>query len=139
MKIQSQNLKNNNENYDKLILFTKNLSYDKKADDLGKIRDEIVDTVLPYIENANDLVYSKFLTPKDLNETFSFPKGNIDHITLTGKQNYNNRTFSDNPNNFYSYYNFPNVYYCGAGSFPCGSVAGTAGYMCSKQLVRNDH
>ena len=69
---------NNNENYDKLILFTKNLSYDKKADDLGKIRDEIVDTVLPYIENANDLVHSKFLTPKDLNETFSFPKGNID-------------------------------------------------------------
>ena len=135
----AQRTMNNNENYDKLILFTKNLSYDKKADDLGKIRDEIVDTVLPYIENANDLVYSKFLTPKDLNETFSFPKGNIDHITLTGKQNYNNRTFSDNPNNFYSYYNFPDVYYCGAGSFPCGSVAGTAGYMCSKQLVRNDH
>ena len=43
---------NNNENYDKLILFTKNLSYDKKADDLGKIKDEIVDTVLPYIEKC---------------------------------------------------------------------------------------
>ena len=90
------------------------------------------------IENADDLVYSKFLTPKDLNETFSFPKGNIDHITLTGKQNYNKRTFSNNPNNFYSYFDFHDVYYCGAGSFPCGSVAGTAGYMCSKQLIRND-
>ena len=135
----AQRTMNNNDNYDKLILFTKNLSYDKKADDLDKIKDEIVDTVLPYIENADDLVYSKFLTPKDLNETFFFPKGNIDHKTLTGKKNYNKRTFSDNPNNFYSYYNFSDVYYCGAGSFPCGSVAGTAGYMCSKQLIRNDH
>ena len=65
---------NNKENYDKIILFTKNLSYDKKADDLDKIKDEIINTVLPYIENADDLVYSKFLTPKDLNETFSFQK-----------------------------------------------------------------
>jgi phytoene dehydrogenase-like protein len=115
------------------------LSYDKKADDLDKVKDEIINSVLPYIENADDLVYSKFLTPKDLNETFSFPKGNIDHITLTGKQNYNKRTYSKNPNNFYSYYDLKDVYYCGAGSFPCGSVAGTAGYMCSKQLIRNDH
>ena len=135
----AQRTMNNKENYDKLILFTKNLSYDKKADDLDKVKDEIINTVLPYIENADDLVYSKFLTPKDLNETFFFPKGNIDHITLTGKQNYNNRTFSRNPNNFYSYYDLKDVYYCGAGSFPCGSVAGTAGYMCSKQLIRNDH
>ena len=37
------------------------------------------------------------------------------------------------------YYDLKDVYYCGAGSFPCGSVAGTAGYMCSKQLIRNDH
>ena len=135
----AQRSMNNKENYDKLILFTKNLSYDKKADDLDKVKDEIINSVLPYIENADDLVYSKFLTPKDLNETFSFPKGNIDHITLTGKQNYNKRTYSKNPNNFYSYYDLKDVYYCGAGSFPCGSVAGTAGYMCSKQLIRNDH
>lgn len=135
----AQRTMNNKENYDKLILFSKNLSYDKKADDLDKVKNEIIKTVLPYIENADDLVYSKFLTPKDLNETFFFPKGNIDHITLTGKQNFNKRTFSKNPNNFYSYYDLKDVYYCGAGSFPCGSVAGTAGYMCSKQLIRNDH
>ena len=135
----AQRTMNNEESYDKLILFTKNLSYDKKADDLDKVKDEIINTVLPYIENADDLVDSKFLTPKDLNKTFFFPKGNIDHITLTGKQNYNKRTFSKNPNNFYSYYDLKDVYYCGAGSFPCGSVAGTAGYMCSKQLIRNDH
>ena len=92
---------------------------------------------MPHIENPEDLVYSKFLTPKDLNETFLFPKGYIDHSTLTGDQNYNKRTFSDNKDNFYSYYDYENIFYCGAGSFPCGSVAGTPGYMCSKQLIRN--
>ena len=84
------------------------------------------------------MVYSKFLTPKDLNETFYFPEGNIDHMTLDGNQNFDKRTFSADSNNFYKYYDFDNIYYCGAGSFPCGSVAGTPGYMCAKQLTRNE-
>ena len=53
----AQRTMNNKENYDKLILFTKNLSYDKKADDLDKIKEEIINTVLPYIENPSDLVF----------------------------------------------------------------------------------
>jgi phytoene dehydrogenase-like protein len=126
----------NKENYDKLIFFTKNLSYNKKANDLEDIKKKIVSTVLPYIENSDDLVYSKFLTPKDLNETFLFPKGNIDHLTMTGGQNFDKRTFSSQASNFYSYYDYDNIYYCGAGSFPCGSVAGTPGYMCSKQIIK---
>ena len=73
----------------------------------------------------------------DLNETFLFPKGNIDHTTLTGNQNFEKRTFSNKKDNFYSYYGYENIFYCGAGSFPCGSVAGTPGYMCSKQLIRS--
>ena len=30
---------------------------------------------------------------------------------------------------------FDDIYYCGAGSFPCGSVAGTPGYMCAKHII----
>ena len=127
----------NHEDYDKLIFFTKNLSFDKKADNLSDIKDRIISKVIPHIENPEDIVFSKFLTPMDLNETFLFPKGNIDHITLTGNQNYEKRTFSNNKDNFYSYYEYDNIFYCGAGSFPCGSVAGTPGYMCSKQLMRS--
>ena len=127
----------NSEDFDKLIFFTKNFSYNKEAIKLNDIKEKIISTVIPHIENPEDLVYSKLLTPKDLNETFLFPKGNIDHSTLTGNQNYNRRTFSHNKDNFYSYYGYENIFYCGAGSFPCGSVAGTAGYMCSKQLIRN--
>lgn len=29
-----------------------------------------------------------------------------------------------------------NVYLCGSGTYPCGSVTGTPGYMCSQQLLR---
>ena len=84
----------------------------------------------------NDLLETIFLTPKDLKEKFFFPKGNIDHMTLTKNQNFNKRTFSSNPDsNFYQYFNHENIYYCGAASFPCGSVAGTPGYICSKQIV----
>ena len=134
----AQRTMNNNENFDKLIFFTKNISFNKKAEDLEKVKEQIISTVLPYIENSDDLVYSKFLTPKDLNETFLFPKGNIDHSTMTGQQNFDKRTFSSKSENFYSYYDYKSVYYCGAGSFPCGSVAGTPGYMCSKQIINNN-
>ena len=133
----AQRKMNNKEDFDKLIFFTKNFSYNKEAKNLNDIKEKIISTVMPHIENPEDLIYSKFLTPKDLNETFLFPKGNIDHSTLTGDQNYNKRKFSDNKDNFYSYYDYENIFYCGAGSFPCGSVAGTPGYMCSKQLIRN--
>ena len=132
----AQRKMNNKEDFDKLIFFTKNFSYDKAASRLEDVKEKIISTVIPHIENPDDLVYSKFLTPKDLNETFLFPKGNIDHTTLTGNQNYDKRTFSNNKDNFYSYYGYENIYYCGAGSFPCGSVAGTPGYMCSKQIIR---
>ena len=58
-------------------------------------------------------------------------------MTLTKNQNFAKRTFSNNPETkFYQYFNHEDIYYCGAGAFPCGSVAGTPGYMCSKQLIK---
>ena len=128
----------NNEDLDKIILFTKNLSFDKSAEKIDDVKEKIISKVISHIKNPEDLVYSKFLTPKDLNETFYFPEGNIDHMTLDGNQNFDKRTFSSDSKNFYKYYDFDNIYYCGAGSFPCGSVAGTPGYMCAKQLTRKD-
>lgn len=127
----------NNEKLDKLILFTKNFSFDKNSNDLSHARDKIISLLSKHIDNIEDLCETKFLTPKDLNEQFYFPKGNIDHMTLTHNQNFNKRTFSNNPQeNFYQYLHYQDIYYCGAGSFPCGSVAGTPGYICSKQIIR---
>lgn len=132
----AQRSMNNNENFEKVIFFTKNLSYQKTSINLKDVENKIISSVLPFIENTDDLIFSKFLTPKDLNEIFLFPKGNIDHSAMTGNQNFDKRTFSSDPEKFYSYYDYENIYYCGAGSFPCGSVAGTPGYMCSQQLIR---
>ena len=82
---------------------------------------------------------SKFITPKDLSEIFLFPKGNIDHLSLSTNQNFDKRSLSSEPNDkFYRYSDYNNIYYCGAGSFPCGSVAGTPGYMSTKQFLNEE-
>ena len=47
----------NNEDFDKLIFFTKNLSYDKKALSLDKVKERIISTVIPLIENPEDIVF----------------------------------------------------------------------------------
>ena len=128
----------NVEKLDKLILFTKNFSFSKNASLLYKAENKIISLLSKHIENIDDLVETIFLSPKDLNEKFYFPQGNIDHMTLTKNQNFNKRTFSSNPDiNFYQYFNHENIYYCGAASFPCGSVAGTPGYICANQIIKN--
>ena len=75
--------------------------------------------------------------PKDLQELFLFPGGNLDHTMLTGGQQFSDRQFSSDPaTDFYRFGNLDNVHLCGSATYPCGSVAGTPGYMCSQQLLR---
>ena len=125
----------NFEKYDKLILFTKNVSFDKTGEELNDVHEKIKQKVFQYISNPSDCVKSVFLTPKDMKNEFYFPGGNIDHVMLTKGQNFDSRNyrFSDK-NNFYNIGDFEDIFYCGAGSYPCGSVAGTPGYMCYKQI-----
>ena len=131
---------NNSENFDKIICFTKNFSFNKNSNDLIYAEQNIIEKISKLISNPEDLVGTKFLTPKDLNKTFFFPEGNIDHIAMDGSQNFDKRTFSSNPNtNFYNYSNYENIYYGGAGIFPCGSVAGTSGFMSSKQIIKDSN
>ncbi len=133
----AQRLMKNNEPFDKLIFFIKNFSHNRKSEELNHVKDQIMTTMFQYIENPEDCVGTEFLTPKDLTEIFYFPEGNIDHMALNKDQNFEKRHFSENiENGFYSYANYNNIFYCGAGAYPCGSVAGTAGYMCAKQLKR---
>jgi len=129
----------NIEDFDKIILFTKNFSFENKGENLNEIKNNIISSFLNFIENPEDLIDSKFITPKDLSEIFLFPKGNIDHLSLSTNQNFDKRSLSSNPHdNFYKYSDYSNIFYCGAGSFPCGSVAGTPGYMSSKQFLKGE-
>ena len=101
------------------------------------IEEEAKQKVLEYVNNPEDCIWTRLLTPRDLQSLFYFPGGNLDHTMLTGGQTYFDRNFSSDPeNHFYRFGDKENVYLCGAGTYPCGSVAGTPGYMCSQQLLK---
>ena len=52
-------------------------------------------------------------------------------------ENFEKRTFSENDNSFYNFGDLSYVFYCVYGAYPCGSVAGTAGYMCYKNITKH--
>ena len=125
------------EPFDRLAVFFKNLSLGKNGAALPEVESNVRDKLLAYVDNPEDCVWTRLLMPKDLQQLFLFPGGNLDHTMLTGGQTFFDRTYSDDPaRNFYRFGGLDNVYLCGSGTYPCGSVAGTPGYMCSQQLLR---
>jgi len=129
---------NHDEPFDRLAVFFKNLSLGRKGADLAGVESQVKETVLRQVENPEDCAWTRLLTPRDLQQLFLFPGGNIDQTMLTGGQTYFDRTYSDDPaKSFYQFGELENVYLCGSGTYPCGSVTGTPGFMCSQQLLRN--
>jgi len=125
------------EPFDRLAVFFKNLSLGQNGEVLPAVEQQVKAKLLEQIENPQDCVWTRLLTPRDLQQLFHFPGGNLDHTMLTGGQTYFDRTYSDDPEkDFYRFGGLDNVYICGAGTYPCGSIAGTPGYMCSQQLLR---
>ena len=125
------------EPFDRLAVFFKNLSLGRTGAELANVEEQVKSKLLAYVENPEDCVWTRLLMPKDLQQLFFFPGGNLDHTMLTGGQTFFDRTYSDDPSgNFYRFGELDNVYLCGSGTYPCGSVAGTPGYMCSQQLLR---
>ena len=126
------------EPFDRLAVFFKNLSLSERGVDLSDVENQVREEILQQIENPQDCVWTRLLTPRDLQQLFHLPGGNLDHTMLTGGQTFFDRTYADDPaTNFYRFGSLDNVYLCGSGTYPCGSVAGTAGYMCSQQLLRH--
>ena len=125
------------EPFDRLTLFFKNLALNHRGDALPGVEASVRAQVLAHVANPQDCVWSRLLSPKDLQHLFLFPGGNLDHTMLVGGQTFSDRQFSADPEtHFYAFGQLPNVSYCGAGSYPCGSIAGTPGYMCAQQLIR---
>lgn len=126
------------ESFDRLAVFFKNFSLGRTGDALPEVERQVKAKLFDYIENPEDCVWSRLLTPRDLQQLFHFPGGNLDHTMLTGGQTFFDRTYSDDPaSDFYRFGELDNVYMCGSGTYPCGSVTGTPGYMCSQQLLRH--
>ncbi len=125
------------EPFDRLAVFFKNLSLGENGAVLADVEAEIREKVLAQIDNAEDCVWTRLLTPRDLQQLFHFPGGNLDHTMLVGGQTFFDRNYAADPAaDFYRFGELDNVYLCGSGTYPCGSVTGTPGYMCSQQLLR---
>ena len=125
------------EPFDRLAVFFKNLSLGETGENLPQVEEQVKQKLLAQIENPQDCVWTRLLTPRDLQQLFHFPGGNLDHTMLTGGQTFFDRTYADNPaTDFYRFGELENVYLCGSGTYPCGSVTGTPGFMCSQQLLR---
>jgi phytoene dehydrogenase-like protein len=125
------------EPFDRLTLFFKNMALRATGDALPEVQAAVKSQVLARIANPQACVWSRLLAPKDLQHLFLFPGGNLDHTMLVGGQTFFDRQFSADPaTRFYAFGDAPNVSYCGAGAYPCGSIAGTPGYMCAQQLIR---
>lgn len=126
------------EPFDRLAVFFKNLSLGRSGAELTQVERQVRDRLFEYIENPEDCVWTRLLMPSDLQELFLFPGGNLDHTMLTGGQTYFDRNYADDPaQSFYRFGSLSNAYLCGSGTYPCGSVTGTPGYMCSQQLLRD--
>jgi phytoene dehydrogenase-like protein len=126
------------EPFERLAVFFKNLALGKTGDQLAAVKSEVREIILAYIANPDDCVWSRLLTPRDLQQTFGFPGGNLDHTMLVDTQCYFDRQYADDPNRrFYQFGSFENVSICGSSTYPCGSVAGTPGYMCASELLRH--
>jgi phytoene dehydrogenase-like protein len=125
------------EAFDRLTLFFKNLALDREGEVLPEVAAAVKAQLFAHVVNPEDCVWSRLVTPRDLQQLFLFPGGNLDHTMLVGGQTFFDRQFAADPErDFYRFGSWPNLAYCGAGSYPCGSIAGTPGYMCAQQLLR---
>ena len=126
------------EPFDRLTVFFKNLALGKSGEQLAAVEAEVKAFILSHIANPEDCVWSRLLFPRDLQQTFGFPGGNIEHTMLVAGQTYFDRQYAANaPHRFYQFGPFDNLSICGSSTYPCGSVIGTPGYMCATELLRH--
>ena len=124
------------EPFDRLAVFFKNLGLGSPGAQLPAVEAEVKGIILSHIANPEDCVWTRLLTPADLQQTFGFPGGNIEHTMLVAGQCYFDRNYASDPHRrFYQFGEFENVSICGSSTYPCGSVAGTPAYMCVKELL----
>ena len=126
------------ENFDRLAVFFKNLALDRPGEELQAVEADVKARILSLVENPEDLGWSRLLTPRNLQQTFGFPGGNLEHTELVGGQVFDDRQYSSEPaDRFYRFGTTDQVSLCGSSTYPCRSVAGTPGWMCITELLRH--
>ena len=64
---------------------------------VAAVEAEVREIILSYVANPDDCVWSRLLTPRDLQQTFGFPGGNIEHTMLVDGQCYFDRNYANEP------------------------------------------
>jgi hypothetical protein len=80
------------EPFDRLTLFFKNMALDRPGDALKEVEAAVKAQVLERVANPDACVWSRLLSPKDLQHLFLFPGGNLDHTMLVGGQTFCDRS-----------------------------------------------
>jgi phytoene dehydrogenase-like protein len=100
-------------------------------------REKLVDRVFSVLDNyyegfRRNVEKMLIITPRDIEEMFQVPGGNIFHISMIPDQLWSNR-----PDRELSEYRTPvkGLYLCGSSMHPGGGVSGVPGYLCALEAL----
>ncbi len=133
------------EPFESLTLFIKDMGLTQPGAEMPENMALILTHLSERIENLSDLAWSKLLSPADVRDTYGFHQGNYDGLELCDGQQYEQRTFCSwraadaekYGKRFYMIRDNSRLSFCGAAAWPCGSVAGTAGWLCAEEFLRS--
>jgi phytoene dehydrogenase-like protein len=107
-------------------------NWDDCREALGQV---VIDTLAHYAPNLKkSILYTKILTPLDLETIYGLPEGNPNHGEMTLDQFLYMR-----PVPGYARYRAPieGLYMCGAGTHPGGGVTGLPGYNAAREILKD--
>ena len=94
-----------------------------------------IDHLREYISNLDDIMIDKVVFgPTDIEDRFNLTEATMHHGDITPDQMFSLRPFAG-----YSDYRTPvkNLYLCGSGAFPGGSVSGAPGHNAAQEIIKD--
>ena len=100
-----------------------------------ELTEACLDHLRAYVTNLDEIIIDKVLfTPQDFEDQFYLTESTMHHGDLFPDQNFSLRPFAG-----YSDYRTPvkNLYLCGSGAFPGGSVSGAPGHNAAQEIIKD--
>ena len=100
-----------------------------------ELSDRCLDHLREYMTNLDDImIESVVLGPQDIEDRFYLTEATMHHGDITPDNMFSLRPFAG-----YSDYRTPvkNLYLCGAGAFPGGSVSGAPGHNAAQEIIKD--
>ena len=100
-----------------------------------ELTERCLDHLRAYVTNLDEIIIDKVLfTPQDFEDQFYLTESTMHHGDLFPDQNFSLRPIAG-----YSDYRTPvkNLYLCGSGAFPGGSVSGAPGHNAAHEIIKD--